>query len=352
MLTSTTGNTSARTTSTDASATSPASATTAGKSTKIILDLDTGIDDTLALSYILASPEAELIGVTGTYGNVVVDHGLANDLRLLAMYGREDIPVFRGIDHPSTASSFEVPPDSAIFHGSNGTGDAQIPAETTRQPQEQSSVDFMIESARKYPKGELVIVPTGALTSVAAALEQAPDIVDKVRIVLMGGSLTQPGNMNPFTEANISQDPEAANALFHTAADITMVGLDVTTQVLMTREDTRALRETGTQVGTFLADMTDYYISISEQEDGDNYQGGCNLHDPLAAAVALDPSLVTTFATNLMVETDGPQRGRTIGDPSRILQTPKPTKVALEVDADRFTKRFMDRLLTLARSSK
>lgn len=320
--------------------------------TKIILDLDTGIDDTLALSYILASPNAELIGVTGTYGNVIVDHGVANDIRLLKMYGREDIPVFKGIDHPSTAESFEVPPDSAIYHGENGTGNAEIPAQSDRQAESQSSVDFIIDSVRKYPKGELVIVPTGALTSIAAALEKAPDIVDKIRIVLMGGSLTQPGNMNPFTEANISQDPEAANALFATQADITMIGLDVTTQVLMTKEDTQALRNIGTPVGHFLADMTDYYINISEQEDADNFQGGCNLHDPLAAAVALDPSLVTTLPINLMVETEGTQRGRTIGDPTRILENPKNTKVAITVDAERFTKRFMERLLTLAQTTK
>ena len=313
---------------------------------KIILDLDTGIDDTLALSYVLGSPDAELIGITGTYGNVVLDRGVDNDLRLLAMYGREDIPVFKGIDHPSTADSFSVPPDSEIFHGANGTGNVEIPAQTDRQASQQSSVDFIIDAVRRYPKGELVVVPTGALTTIAAALEQAPDIVDRISIVMMGGTLTQPGNVGPFAEANINQDPEAANRVFATAADITMVGLDVTTQALMSREDTEALRATGTSAGRFLADMTDYYIDISEKESG-VYLGGCNLHDPLAAAVAIDPSLVTTFATNLMVETEGPQRARTIGNPSRLLDPVKNTKVALSVDTERFTRRFMDRLLTL-----
>ena len=313
---------------------------------KIILDLDTGIDDTLALSYVLGSPDAELIGITGTYGNVVLDQGVDNDLRLLAMYGREDIPVFKGIDHPSTADSFSVPPDSEIFHGANGTGNVEIPAQTDRQASQQSSVDFIIDAVRRYPKGELVVVPTGALTTIAAALEQAPDIVDRISIVMMGGTLTQPGNVGPFAEANINQDPEAANRVFATAADITMVGLDVTTQALMSRKDTEALRATGTSAGRFLADMTDYYIDISEKESG-VYLGGCNLHDPLAAAVAIDPSLVTTFATNLMVETEGPQRARTIGNPSRLLDPVKNTKVALSVDTERFTRRFMDRLLTL-----
>ena len=318
---------------------------------KIILDLDTGIDDTLALSYVLGSPDAELIGITGTYGNVVLDQGVDNDLRLLSMYGREDIPVFKGIDHPSTADSFSVPPDSEIFHGANGTGNIEIPARTDRRASQQSSVDFIIDAVRRYPKDELAVVPTGALTTIAAALEKAPDIVDRISIVMMGGTLTQPGNVGPFAEANINQDPEAANRVFATTADITMVGLDVTTQALMSREDTEALRATGTKAGRFLADMTDYYIDISEKESG-VYLGGCNLHDPLAAAVAIDPSLVTTFATNLMVETEGPQRARTIGDPSRLLDTVKNTKVALSVDTERFTRRFMDRLLTLVRKTE
>lgn len=313
---------------------------------KIILDLDTGIDDTLALSYVLASPDADLIGVTGTYGNVVMNQGLSNDLDLLAMYGREDIPVFRGIDHPSSADSFTVPPDSEIFHGANGTGEVSIPAHSCRQPESESSLDFIIDSVRSFPKGEVTVVPTGALTSIAAAMEKAPDIIDKITIVMMGGSLTQPGNVGPFAEANINQDPEAANKIFATRADITMVGLDVTTQVLMSLDDTKSLRGTGTPAGRFLADMTDYYIDISEKESG-VYLGGCNLHDPLAAAVAIDPSLVTTFATNLMVETRGPQRGRTIGDPNRLLDGTKNTRVALSVDSKRFTSQFMDRLMTL-----
>ena len=90
--------------------------------TKLILDLDTGIDDTLALLYALASPEAQVIGITGTFGNVTMEQGVANDLALLALFGRPDIPVFAGIDHPSWASSFAVMPESGRFHGRNGTG--------------------------------------------------------------------------------------------------------------------------------------------------------------------------------------------------------------------------------------
>ena len=291
---------------------------------KIILDLDTGIDDTLALSYILGSEDAELIGITGTYGNVLLETGIRNDLNLLEMYGRPDIPVFKGVPHPSDADSFEVPDSSGIFHGRNGTGNVEVPATATRQASDKSAVDFIIESARKYSKEELVYVPTGPSTNIDAAFVKAPDIVDKLTIVMMGGALTQPGNCNPYMEANISMDPKASNRMFSTSADITMIGLDVTMQALMTKKDTQALRDVGTKAGAFLADMTDYYIDISEETDP-AFQGGCNLHDPLAAAVALDPTLVTTFPIDLMVETEGPSIGRTIGDPTRLLSQPKNT---------------------------
>ncbi|BDR54338.1 ribosylpyrimidine nucleosidase [Bombiscardovia apis] len=318
---------------------------------KIILDLDTGIDDTLALSYILGSPDAELIGITGTYGNVLLETGVNNDLNLLAMFGREDIPVFKGPSHPSDASDFSVPPSSGIFHGENGTGNIEIPAKSTKQAQEQSAVDFIIESARKYDQDELVYVPTGASTTLDAVYAKAPDVIDRLKVVMMGGALTQPGNCNPFMEANISQDPQASNRVFATEANITMIGLDVTMKVLMTKEDTQQLRELGTKAGRFLADMTDYYIDISEQEDP-AFQGGCNLHDPLAAAVALDATLVQTFPVNLMVETEGPGIGRTIGDPNRLLSPVKNTKVAIDVDGDRFVKRFKERLFALAAQSE
>ena len=165
-------------------------------SKKIILDLDTGIDDTLALSYILGSEDAELIGITGTYGNVLLETGIRNDLDLLEMFGRPDVPVFRGVPHPSDADSFEVPDSSGIFHGRNGTGNVEVPAKASHDVADMAAVDFIIESVRKYGKDELVYVPTGPSTNIDAAFAKAPDIIDRIAIVMMGGALTQPGNCN------------------------------------------------------------------------------------------------------------------------------------------------------------
>lgn len=313
---------------------------------KLILDLDTGIDDTLALAYVLGSPEVELIGITGTYGNVTMETGLANDLALLAMFGREDIPVFRGVPHPSDAEDFAVPAGSGLFHGANGTGNVSIPATPTREVSSTCAVDFIIESVRAYGD-DLVVVPTGPSTNLDAAFAKAPDIIEKIHVVMMGGALTQPGNLSPFMEANISMDPKASNRVFATTADITMVGLDATMQTLMTREDTAALRATGTTVGRFLADMTDYYIDIHDQT-ARTAQSSCNLHDPLAAAVAIDPTLVGCFPINLMVDTEGPGIGRTIGDPARLREETKRTKVAMTVEAERFEATFRERLMAVA----
>lgn len=316
--------------------------------TKLILDLDTGIDDTLALLYALASPEAELIGIAGTFGNVSVETGVANDLALLELFGRPDIPVFAGIDHPSWADSFSVMPESRRFHGRNGTGDVEIPARARTQAQTQSAVDFIVDAVRAMSPEDLIVIPTGASTNIAAALEAAPDTVGRACIVMMGGSLTQPGNVTPFAEANIMQDPEASSKLFAAGAQITMIGLDVTTQVKLSREQAEAYRATGTATGTFLSDMLAYYIDVTEEAHPTGVPG-CNLHDPLAVAAALDPSLIDTFSCDIMVETEGAGRGRTIGDPARVTCPSGRTQVALAVDAQRFVERFMERTLAFVR---
>lgn len=316
--------------------------------TKLILDLDTGIDDTLALLYALASPDAELIGITGTFGNVSMETGMANDLALLELFGRPDIPVFTGIDHPSWADSFSVMPESGRFHGRNGTGNVEIPARARTKAQALPAVDFLVDSLRTIRPEDLIVVPTGASTNIAAALEAAPDIVGRARIVMMGGALTQPGNVTPFAEANIMQDPEASARLFTAGAQVTMIGLDVTTQVKLTREQAEAYRATGTATGAFISDMLAYYTDVTEEAHPTGVPG-CNLHDPLAVAAALDPSLIDTFTCDIMVETEGAGRGRTIGEPARVTCPSGRTQVALAVDAERFVERFMERTLAFVR---
>ncbi|MDE1558570.1 MULTISPECIES: nucleoside hydrolase [Actinotignum] len=313
---------------------------------KLILDLDTGIDDCLALAYALGSPEVEVIGVTGTFGNVQRDTGIQNSLSLLDLFGHHNIPVFAGASHALQRSTFTVQEASALIHGRNGLGDVQIP-QSNRQPEPESACDFLIESAKEYGEN-LVIVATGPMTNLAQALEKDPGFHNRCQIVIMGGALTVPGNCNPVQEANISQDPEAADALFRSGAKVTMIGLDVTLQTLLTYEETAAWRRIGTPAGNYVADITDSYIRAYGTIAP--YLGGCGLHDPLAVAIAIDPSLASFFETNLKVDVEEPFRGRTIGDEHRLNDPNKTVKVALEVNAELFLKEFMHRISTLLRS--
>ncbi|WIM66825.1 nucleoside hydrolase [Corynebacterium breve] len=311
---------------------------------KIILDLDTGIDDALALAYALGSDELEVIGVTGTYGNVLVETGVRNSLAILELFGRDDVPVFAGPDHARKRDSFEVLEISEFIHGTNGIGEAVLP-EPKRHAEKKSAVDFLVESVRKYGD-DLVIVPTGPSTTIAAAIEADEDFAKNAHIVMMGGALTAPGNVSAWAEANVNQDPEATNLLFRRAQDVTMIGLDVTLQTLLTTKETTQWRELGTPGGTFLADATDYYIKAYETTAP--HLGGCGLHDPLAVAVAVDPSLVTTIDINMKTEVDGCTRGRTIADEERLNDPVKTAKVAVGVDVQRFLGEFMQRLTALA----
>lgn len=314
---------------------------------KMILDLDTGIDDALAIAYAAGSPEVELIGVTGTYGNVLVETGVRNALSVLELLGLPEVPVYSGIPHASTKDAFEVLEISAFIHGEDGIGGAPV-AEASRTVENTDSgdaVQFLIDSVNEHGD-DLVIVATGPMTNLAAAIEKDPSFADNARIVIMGGALTVPGNVAPWAEANINQDPDAADKLFRSGADVTMIGLDVTLQTLLTYEETKKWRELGTEAGTFLADMTDYYIRAYDTTAP--HLGGCGLHDPLAVAVAVDPSLVTCLDINMKVDTEGATRGRTIADETKLNDPVKTMKVAVGVDVERFLSEFMGRISSRA----
>ena len=316
---------------------------------KMILDLDTGVDDALAISYALGSPEVELIGITGTYGNVLMEQGVRNALAITELLGHPEVKVYRGLDHSSTTDSFQVLEISSFIHGQNGIGEAVI-ADSTRDAEDTPAVDFIIDAAKTYGK-DLVYVPTGPLTNLDAAIARAPEIVDEIgRVVLMGGALTVPGNVNAWTEANISQDPDAANRVFRSGIPATMVGLDVTLQTLLTYKETQRWRDLGTPAGAFLADMTDFYIKAYETTAPG--LGGCGLHDPLAVGVAVDPTLVATLPINMQTDVEGATRGRTIGDPDKLNDPHKTMQVAVSVDAPRFLGEFMTRITNVARSAK
>ena len=265
---------------------------------KMILDLDTGVDDALAIAYALADPEVDLIGIVSSYGNNLLDVCAENSLKLLELLGHTDIPVFKGLPHSCTTDHFDVMQVSKDIHGDNGIGDVELPA-PSRALEEQSGVDFYIEAAHKYGKN-LIIIPTGPMTNLAAALKKDPEIADLIgNVTFMGGALTVEGNVTPVAEANINQDPKAADEVMKSNLPLTMVGLDVTLRTLLTKNETKQWRELGTTSGKAFADITDFYIDAYYNLDID--KRGCALHDPLAVGVSIDPSFVSTISLFMKV---------------------------------------------------
>lgn len=309
----------------------------------MILDLDTGVDDALALAYAIADPNVDLIGVVASYGNNRLEQTAKNSLQLLELLDQA-VPVFKGLGHSSTTDQFTVMLVSKKIHGNNGIGDVSLP-EPVHQLQAKEGVDFIVEAAHQYGK-DLIIVPTGPLTNLAAALRRDPQISQLIgNVTLMGGALTVEGNVSEVAEANINQDAEAANEVFTSSLPITMVGLDVTLRTLLTKQETRQWRKLGTRSGDVYADLTDFYIDAYYNLGIDKQ--GCAIHDPLAVGVAIDPSFVTTLALPMKVITSNHNYARTIGDKTRLNEAHPNVKVAINVDQERFVPVFMDHLTTL-----
>lgn len=310
---------------------------------KLILDIDTGIDDALAIAYALASPEAELIGVVGTFGNVITDDAIKNSKNLLNMLGASNVPVYKGATKPLLLNNFEVCPISKVIHGKDGIGELYL-NDTQATGGNKDGIDFILESAEKYGE-ELMIVATGPMTDLAEAILKDASFKDfSGGIVIMGGAVTVPGNAGPLAEANISQDPKAAQVLFDSNLKITMVGLDVTLRTLMTKQDTAIWRSLNTTSAKAYADMVDFYIDAYKKTSP--HLGGCALHDPLAVAVAMDPNLVQTLPLYLKVGQGFEEinSGQTTGDEKKLSKENPNIKVCIGVDVEKFTALFMDRL--------
>lgn len=316
---------------------------------KMILDLDTGIDDAMALAYAVGSPDIDLIGITSIYGNVSTETSIQNSLDLLSLLHKEEIPVYKGATHSySDKDTYGPLKVSKFIHGNNGIGNVKI-AESSKKVKEEDAVDFIIESAKKYGK-ELVIVATGPMTNLANAVKKEPRLKEMVgNIVIMGGALTVPGNINELAEANIYQDPIAANYLFTSGTPFTMVGLDVTHRPNLTKDDTQKWRQLGTISGKDYADIVDYYIDA--YHDSAPQLNGCALHDPLAVAVAVHPELVETISMYMVVGTSKEDWGRTIGDNTKLTTSNPNVKICVNVDYKAFIKDFNDVLTNLFRQN-
>ncbi len=303
----------------------------------VILDVDTGIDDSMAIAYAVHSPELDVLGITTVFGNITVEEATRNTLVVLDQLERP-LPVYPGEAKPLQRDYTK--PFARHIHGADGIGN-QYREPSTRQAESLSGSEFIVQQIMANP-GEITVIAVGPLTNIARALQLEPNIAQHIaRLIVMNGAVTVPGNVTPYAEANTYSDPDAAALVFSSGMPVTLVGLDVTMQTLLTAAHLEQWRSLNTNLATFLADMTDFYM---EAYKGVITSGrGCALHDPLAVGVAIDPTFVRTESYAVHVEcTDQDSLGKTTG--VHASQAPH-IDVALDVDADRFVRHFLSRIV-------
>jgi purine nucleosidase len=321
----------------------------------LVIDVDTGIDDALALLYACAHQQAHILGVSTVVGNVSLAAATRNTRAVLALARRTDIPVWPGA---ATAISIAVK-DASEVHGRSGLGHAILP-EPEAPARGQHAVESIIAAAHAHA-GRLILVATGPLTNIALSVMREPELPRLVkRFVLMGGAYSEPGNVTPSAEFNIWHDPEAARIVFHDfggvgATPAIAIGLDVTRKTTIDESDVAAIasRVTGkphaAALTRFLDDASRFYFERMEKMLGRRI---FTMHDPLAVAVALDPTLVETRRAAVDVETSGRlTTGATIVDWRGQWGRLANAEVAVAVDAERFRGLFFDAIDRLAKGS-
>jgi len=308
---------------------------------QVILDLDVGVDDALAIMLATASPELQVIGITAVSGNVHVDKTSINALKVLEALGISDVSVAKGAGKP-LSRKLEVAQD---FHGNDGLGNTNLPPPKLKL-HHQNATEFLIEQTRANPK-KITVIATGPLTNIAITLQQDPTFVENAKeLVIMGGAYgVTPygyGNMNPVAEFNMYVDPEAARLVFKSGIPLTAVGLDITTDptATLTKELYEQLEACPSARAQLAAQVTKSLMTR---------YGFVHLHDPVAVAVAADPSLVITRRYHVDVETVSDlTRGQTVADrrdwlPNAYKQPPN-TNVCTSIDGPRFLRMFMERI--------
>jgi purine nucleosidase len=305
----------------------------------MIMDVDPGIDDSMAIFYAVRRPGIKLEALTTTFGNTDTVISTDNALRVLELLGRPDIPVARGVSrslvHPFVRRADHV-------HGRNGIGDIELPAPKINVSGEHAC-DLIIRMAKENP-GEITLCAVGPVTNVALALAKAPETASLLRkIVLMGSTIFHPGILGPaapMVDANFANDPEAAHIVLRAGANVTLVGMDVTMTTLFSTGMADEVRREGDEAAKTLMRMTEFYVNAYQAM----YPGiaGCGLHDPLAVAIAEDPSLATTKRMFVDVELHGEfTRGQTVADRRRTAVPLHNADVCVEVDRARFATDFL-----------
>ena len=316
---------------------------------KVILDVDTGTDDAVAIMFAALHPELELVAVTTVNGNVPIEHTTDNTLRVLDFIGCSDIPVHRGLSRPLVREGFPAKKDYAAGSSEDMHG-RELPIPPAKSAaQEQGAVEFLVETLRATTE-PIALVPVGPLSNVGAALALDPRIVESVHeVVIMGGG-HHVGNATPSAEFNIWADPEAADMVLAAGFErLTLVPLDATHRALVSKADVERLAGLGTPAGEaaarFIGRRIDAYSSGRRVATAD----AAPVHDALCTAFLVDRDVVTTRPLHVRVETQGALTvGRTVMDTRTHAPGPPNCRVAFDADAPRFVELLLE---TLARQA-
>ena len=300
---------------------------------KIIIDTDPGIDDAMAIHMAFADPRIDIVGMTTIFGNVTTGQATRNALHLAEMASYATV-VAGGSAIPRQR---DAAPPADFVHGPEGFGNHPAPTPNQRAD-ERSAAAFLCESCAAAP-GEIIICAVGPLTNLAAALDHDPAVAENVgRVVVMGGSAAYHGNVTACAEANIWNDPHAADRVFAADWHVTMVGLDVTEKTQCTPQDFETIAAAAPRIGGFLESAAEFYFDFHQAKLGRRI---CFMHDPSAVIAITDPDLFGFEHAPITVICEGDEIGRTVpGEDGR-----RAVAIAMEVDSQAVRRRFLDTMM-------
>lgn len=315
---------------------------------KVIFDTDPGVDDAMALLFLHHHPEIDLLGITTVFGNATIDTTTRNALFLKREW-KIDSPVAKGAGQTFIPHRVSHEPPTYI-HGEDGLGNIGVPETIDIPLDPRPAARFIIETVRANP-GEVTLVAVGRMTNLANALKEDPEIVGLVKqVVIMGGAFHVNGNVTPAAEANIHGDPEAADVVFTANWPVVIVGLDVTTKTVMTRQQLADIRDAaGSSRAKLLFDLSQFYIKFYESRVPD----GMVVHDSCACAYVVAPELFTTRSGAVRVVCGGIADGQTIQKPDGRGFGPSDwdgivsQKICTDIDADGVLKLIHDTIVSV-----
>ncbi len=305
----------------------------------VIIDCDPGQDDAVALFLAMSSPdELEILGITTVAGNVPLELTQRNARMMCDIAGRRTTRVFAGCERPLVRQ----PITAEYIHGETGIDGIDV-FEPETPLEKQHAVEFIIETLLPAAPASVTLLPTGPLTNIATAIDREPAILEHIEeIVLMGGAMREGGNRSPSAEFNVQADPHAADVVFNCGRPVTAMGLDVTHQVLSTRDRVERIRALDNPVAEATAGMLGFFHRFDTKKYGTD---GAPLHDPCTVAYLLEPDLFRSKRCNVSVETRSELTiGHTAVDFWHVTDRPENASWVYEVDADGFYGLLTERL--------